>query len=389
MATNFSNNNISAIKIQDKLYNIRTIPFHGTETEWNSLDYIPKNGEIIIVNLEDGGVRFKIGDGVKTYAQLPFEDEAIRNLIDTKSAVTLETWNNADNADSSITIGNLTINKIKSKEIYDAMRAAGKIDENELYLVEGEGFLPIEITPNLTAGIEIGTIEVNGNTYTLYAPDNFTPPVATEDVLGGIKSGGDITINNNGIVSVNKASTENDGLMSSEDKAKLDAVPIPENIVTTTTIFDSIIMKDQINGMNYIVCMRNGNLVSYSKAVDITLAAPPTKMTYMEGEYLDTTGMVINVVCEDGSMREVNNYTCDNYVTIDNPIFIIAYVENNVEYTLTIDVTVTEFDETILQDFTYEKQSDGTYLITGWKGTVNGVESPEEMVVPDNPLIVI
>ena len=81
MATNFSNNNISAIKIQDKLYNIRTIPFHGTETEWNSLDYIPKNGEIIIVNLEDGSVRFKIGDGVKTYAQLPFEDEAIRNLI--------------------------------------------------------------------------------------------------------------------------------------------------------------------------------------------------------------------------------------------------------------------------------------------------------------------
>ncbi len=185
------------------------------------------------------------------------------------------------------------------------------------------------------------------------------------------------------------ATSNTNGLMSSEDKAKLDAVPAPENIVTTTTIFDSIIMKDQVNGMNYIVCMRNGNLVSYSKAIDITLAVPPTKMSYMEGEYLDTTGMVVNAICEDGGTREITDYTCDNYVTMNNPAFTIAYVENDVEYTLTIDVTVTEFDETILQDFTYEKQNDGTYLITDWKGTVNGVESPEEMVVPNNGLIVI
>ena len=145
-----------------------------TDTNWISANPVLLNGEIIIVDTDDGNIRFKIGDGVKTYTQLPFEDEAIRNLIDTKSAVTLETWNDADNADSSVTIGNLTINKIKSKEIYDAMKAAGKVDENELYLVEDDNFLPIEITTNLATGVEIGTIAVNGNTYTLYAPDSIT-----------------------------------------------------------------------------------------------------------------------------------------------------------------------------------------------------------------------
>ena len=204
------------------------------------------------------------------------------------------------------------------------------------------------------------------------------------------KNGSDpITPNMIGAATTAIATTTSNGLMSSEDKAKLDTVPAPENIITTTTIFDSIIMKDQINGLNYIVCMQNGNLVSYIKTVSITLVTPPDKMIYAPGEYLDATGMIINAVCEDGSTREITNYVCDNYVTKNNPIFTIVYVESNIKYTLTIDVTVTEFDKTILQDFTYEEQNDETYLITGWKGTVNGVTNSTTMVVPDHPLIVI
>ena len=512
-----------------KKLNTRISWRRDTDTNWISANPVLLNGEIIIVDTDDGNIRFKIGDGSKTYTQLPFEDEAIRNLIDTKSVVTLETWNNADNADSSITIGNLTINKIKSKEIYDAMRAAGKVDENELYLVEDENPLPIEITTSLTTGVEIGTIAVNGNIYTLYAPDSIAtvstqadlfendptsdayvknrifgyytddienifplttiptpgydgdvrwneydlsfdyedagkeyvvtfdnvqyPCVLTEGggtvslgywndnysnypfilwldrhnygiefidetvehtlqidyrtpvkltsnwiesatpdshALTHMENGSDpITPNMIGAATTATVTATSNGLMLSKDKAKLDAVPTPENIITTTTIFDSIMMKDQINGMNYIVCMQNGNLVSYSKAVSITLVTPPNKMTYAPGEYLDTTGMVINAVCEDGSTREITNYVCNNYVTKNNPVFTIVYIESNIEYTLTFDVTVTEFDKTILQDFTYEEQDDETYLITGWKGTVNGVTDSTTMVVPDHPLIVI
>lgn len=52
-----------------------------TSANWTSNDPVLLNGEIIIVDTDSGETRFKIGDGVKTYTQLPFEDEAIRNLI--------------------------------------------------------------------------------------------------------------------------------------------------------------------------------------------------------------------------------------------------------------------------------------------------------------------
>lgn len=42
MTSNFTNNVISAIDIKNTKYNIRAIPFHATEAEWNSINYIPK-----------------------------------------------------------------------------------------------------------------------------------------------------------------------------------------------------------------------------------------------------------------------------------------------------------------------------------------------------------
>ena len=45
------------------------------------------------------------------------------------------------------------------------------------------------------------------------------------------------------------------------------------------------------------------------------------------------------------------------------------------------------FDETILQDFTYVNNGDGTYSLTGWKGTKNGISSTE-IVIPDNDAII-
>lgn len=75
MATNYSNNNISAIKLQGKEYNIKSTPFHGTEEEWlinNS--YIPKQGEIVIYDIDSNYdyERIKVGDGVTVVANLPF-----------------------------------------------------------------------------------------------------------------------------------------------------------------------------------------------------------------------------------------------------------------------------------------------------------------------------
>ena len=55
-----------------------------TSANWTSNNPVLLDGEIIVVDTGSGETRFKIGDGVKTYTQLPFEDEAVRNLINNK-----------------------------------------------------------------------------------------------------------------------------------------------------------------------------------------------------------------------------------------------------------------------------------------------------------------
>lgn len=76
MATNLVNNNISSIKIQGKQYNIKSIPFHGTEAEWNESSYVPKAGELIIYDTDAtyDYYRFKIGDGTANVNALAFAE---------------------------------------------------------------------------------------------------------------------------------------------------------------------------------------------------------------------------------------------------------------------------------------------------------------------------
>ena len=74
MAINLVNDNISTIEIQNKKYNIKSVPFHGTEAEWKNNNYIPKDGEIIIYDIDENYdyKRIKIGDGTTVVNDLPF-----------------------------------------------------------------------------------------------------------------------------------------------------------------------------------------------------------------------------------------------------------------------------------------------------------------------------
>lgn len=64
-----------------------------TSANWTSKNPILLDGELIIVITSSGEKRFKIGDGVKTYKQLPFQDEIVRGLI---PAISLKTWTASD-----------------------------------------------------------------------------------------------------------------------------------------------------------------------------------------------------------------------------------------------------------------------------------------------------
>ena len=144
-------------------------------------------------------------------------------------------------------------------------------------------------------------------------------------------------------------------------------------------------IKDRSNGYNYIIAMDNGTLASYCAVASLTITTNPDKMIYYAGDYIDTTGMVVTATLEDGTTLELTNYTCDNYVTVENPVFKIVYDDVSVDLT----VTVKEFDPAfVLVDFTYTDNGNGTYTITGWKGTYNGVTSTE-MIVPNNAYIIV
>ena len=144
-------------------------------------------------------------------------------------------------------------------------------------------------------------------------------------------------------------------------------------------------MKDRSNGYNYIVAIDNGTLASYCAVASIAVTTNPTKMTYTAGEYIDTTGIVVTATLEDGSVVQLDDIVCDNYVTVENPVFIIKYDDISTE----LEVTVTEFDPAVvLVDFTYTDNGNGTYTITGWKGTYNG-ETSSEMIVPNNAYVIV
>ena len=74
MATNFTNSSISAISLHNQKYHLKGIPFHGTEAEWNEINYTPKAGEIIIYDADElnNNSRLKIGNGESLVKDLDF-----------------------------------------------------------------------------------------------------------------------------------------------------------------------------------------------------------------------------------------------------------------------------------------------------------------------------
>ena len=90
MATNFTLNAISSIRLKEQDYHLKNIAFHGTAAEWaNHADYVPKAGEIVIYDADSTNeLRIKIGDGTTTVSALSFslDNQAIKAYADQKVA---------------------------------------------------------------------------------------------------------------------------------------------------------------------------------------------------------------------------------------------------------------------------------------------------------------
>lgn len=76
--------NESAGGTSKKYLNTRVQLKKDTAANWESANPVILAGEFIIVTTASGETRFKVGDGVKKYTQLPFTDEPLKNLVSGK-----------------------------------------------------------------------------------------------------------------------------------------------------------------------------------------------------------------------------------------------------------------------------------------------------------------
>jgi hypothetical protein len=135
MAINLVNDNISAIEIQDKKYNIKSIPFHGTAAEWKNNSYIPKDGEIIIYDADENYnyKRIKIGNNINNVDALPFIEEAILNIANTYTDTKIT--NSINSAPETLdTLGELAAAFKNNSDIIEVLNEAivNKVDKEDL-----------------------------------------------------------------------------------------------------------------------------------------------------------------------------------------------------------------------------------------------------------------
>ncbi len=70
-----------------KEYNARVLHKRDTDENLSAANPVLLDGEIVVVSMSDGKRRTKTGDGIKTYSQLPFDDEDVWEAINTKGAM--------------------------------------------------------------------------------------------------------------------------------------------------------------------------------------------------------------------------------------------------------------------------------------------------------------
>ena len=91
--------------------------------------------------------------------------------------------------------------------------------------------------------------------------------------------------------------------------------------------------------------LKDGLAQIYNKAVNnsidhIETLTLPTKLTYVEGEELDLTGMTVIAVEEDGDTVEVTDYTVDiagRPLTTEDTLATVSYAGKSTSFTITVE----------------------------------------------------
>lgn len=142
------------------------------------------------------------------------------------------------------------------------------------------------------------------------------------------------------------------------------------------------LLRDEETGARYHVFMKNGALTTTPMCSKIRITTLPDSIDYLPGDLFDPTGMVVEAVHEDGSSTVITDYTYPTEVLENGRTsVVIGYTEFGQTFTVNLI-------DTILVDFEWEDNQDGTVTIVGWNETLNGKPSTE-LIVPDYDWICI
>ena len=176
---------------------------------------------------------------------------ATKNAV-TSAEITDGTITNADiAADAKIATSKISgLAKVATSGLYGDLTGTPTIPtvNNATLTIQKNGSMVDTFTANASANKTIN-ITVPTATSQLTNDSNFitadTLPVATADTLGGVKSGGDITVATSGTVTVNSAKTATNAKNATNDAegndiistyATKDELPAASDILTTTTV---------------------------------------------------------------------------------------------------------------------------------------------------------
>ena len=189
-----------------------------TAANWTNNNPVLLNGELIVVETSTGAIRLKVGDGVKTFNQLPFLDETLRALItdvdNNNSAVVM-----TKNGESQLLD---TFNIVKlSEEEYRQLIDSNTLDPDTLYLTEGDGAGEGTqvVLSDLIAGTEpenlsvLNIIRLSQEAYDALVTSNSLDPKAiymTEAASGGNTNELKTYIDNADATTLNSAKTYSD-----------------------------------------------------------------------------------------------------------------------------------------------------------------------------------
>ena len=100
-----------------------------------------------------------------------------------------------------------------------------------------------------------------------------------------------------------------------------------------------MVLKDFDTSYRYNVFIKNGTLATLAMCSSIRVDSIPDKR-YIEGDTLDLTGAVVVAVCEDGSERQVLDFTYPEAVLTESSQVEISYVEFGSVFTVTVDIPI-------------------------------------------------